>query len=121
MGGCGERGPRARWHIPGGACQWRFQASHRSGPGGIEEKAGSVTAEASADPAKRWRSEEDLAQGSGTAARSGKTAGTGDARGSSVPLAVDLQERAESRRRTASTGTQSEPCAGCGTIARTEI
>src|SRR5438128_5028320 len=34
-------------------------------------------------------------------ARSGKTAGTGDARGSTVPAAVDMQKRAESRRRTA--------------------
>ena len=73
MGGCGERSPRAGRHITGGARQWRFQASHRSGFDGIAKKAGSLTADASADSAKGWRSEEGLAQRSGSAARSGKT------------------------------------------------
>src|SRR6202166_1997545 len=121
MGGGGKRSPRAGWHIAGGARQWRFQASHRSGFGGIANKAGSLTADTSADSAKGWRPEEGLAQRSGTAARSGKTAGASDARGSAVPAAVDLQKRAESRRRTASQGTRGEPYAGCGTVARTEI
>src|ERR1700688_1732025 len=121
MGGGGKRGPRAGWHIAGGARQWRFQASHRSGFGGIAKKAGPLTAESSADSAKGRRSEEGLAQRSGSAGRSGKTARTSDARGSSVPAAVDLQKRAESRRRTASPGTRGEPHAGCGTVARTEV
>src|SRR5216684_3196123 len=121
MGGCGKRGPRAGWHIAGGARQWRFQASYRSGFGVIAEKAGSLTADASADSAKGWRSEEGIIQRSGSAARSGKTAGASDARGSSVPVAVDMQKRAQSRRRTARPGTRGEPYAGCGTVARTEI
>ena len=50
MGGCGKRGPRAGRHITGGASQWRFQASHRSGFDGIAKKAGSLTADASAEP-----------------------------------------------------------------------
>jgi len=53
MGGRGKHSRRAGRHIAGGARQWRFQASHRSGFGGIEEKAGSLTADASADPAKK--------------------------------------------------------------------
>src|SRR5579859_7087762 len=121
MGGCGKRGPRARWHIAGGASQWRFQASHRGGFGGIAKKAGSLTADASADSSKGWGAEEVIAQRSGSAARPGKTAGTSDARGSSVPTALDMQKRAQSRRRTASPGTRSEPYAGCGIVTRTEI
>src|ERR1700692_4172525 len=97
VGGGGKRGPRAGWHSASGARQWRFQASHRSGFGGIAKKAGSLTADASADSAKGWRPEEGIAQRSGTAARSGKTAGASDASGPSVPAAVDLQKRAESR------------------------
>src|SRR5579859_943597 len=93
MGGCGKRGPRSGWHIPGGASQWRFQASHRGGFGGIAKKAGSLTADASADSSKGWGAEEVIAQRSGPAARSGKTAGTSDARGSSVPTALDMQKR----------------------------
>src|ERR1019366_5501056 len=34
---------------------------------------------------------------------------------------VDMQKRAQSRRRTASPGTCGEPYAGCGTVARTEV
>src|ERR1700682_2418268 len=121
MGGCGKRGPRAGWHIAGGASQWRFQASHRGGFGGIAKKAGSLTADVSADSSKGWGAEEVIAQRSGSAARSGKTAGTSDARGSSVPTALDMQKRAQSRRRTARPRTRGEPHAGCGTVARTEV
>src|SRR5271166_862761 len=121
MGGCGKRGPRAGRHIAGGARQWRLPASHRGGFGGTANQAGSLTADAAADSAKGRRPEEDIAQRSGFAARSGEAARTSNARGSSIPAAVDLQKRAETRRRTASPGTPGEPCAGCGTVARTEI
>src|ERR1700676_483008 len=121
MGGGGKRGPRAWWHISGGARQWRFQARHRSGPSGVENEAGSRSGDAFTDSAKGRRSEEGIAQRSESAARSGETAGTSDARGSSVAAAVDLQERAEPRRRTASPGSRGEPYAGCGTVARTEV
>src|SRR5215831_11886262 len=104
MGSCGKRGPRARWHIAGGARQRRFQARHRSRFDGIEKEAGSLGADASADSAKGRRSEEGLAERSGSVARSGKTAGTSDPRGSAVAAAVDLQKRAETRRRIASPG-----------------
>src|SRR5580704_11374057 len=105
MGGCGKRGPWAGRHISGGARQWRFQARHRSRFGGTKEEAESLTADASADSAKGWRPEESVTERSGSATRSGKTAGASDARGSSVPASVDLQERAESRRRAARPGT----------------
>src|SRR5258708_26527875 len=121
MGGGGKRGPRAGRHIVGGACQWGFPASHRGRFGGIAKKARSRTANPSANSAKRWWPEEGVAQGSEAVNRSGKTAGASDARGSSVSVAVDLQERAQSGRGAASPGTRSEPCIGCGTVARTEI
>jgi len=41
-----------------------------------------------------------------------KTAGASDSRGSSVSVAVDMQERAQSCRRTASPGTPGQPYAG---------
>src|SRR6266496_390875 len=121
MGGCGKRGPRAGWHITGCARQWRLQARHRGGFEGIAKKAGSLTADAFADSAKGWRSEEGFAQRSESAARSGKTAGTSDAGRSSVSAAMDMQKRAESGRRTARPGTRGEPYAGCGVVAQTEV
>ena len=86
----GKRSPRARWHIAGGARQRRFQARYRRGLGGTAKKAGSLTAEALADSAKGGRSKEGVTERSESAARSGETAGTSDARGSAVRLAVDL-------------------------------
>src|SRR5260370_21437398 len=121
MCGGGKRGARAGWHIAGGTGQWRLQASDRSGFGGIAKKAGSLTADASAYSAKGWRSQEGITQRSGSAARSRKTAGAGNARGSSVPAAVDMQKRAQFGRRTASPRTRGEPYAGGGTVARAEI
>src|SRR6185437_10788785 len=121
MGGRGKRSPWTGRHIAGGARQWRFQASHRGGFGGSEKGAGSLTADTSPDSAKRGRPEESIPQRFRSAGGSGKTAGAGDAGGPAEPTAVDLQKRAESRRRTAGSRARGESYAGCGTAARAEV